>query len=136
MAVTATPIFVQAANVTVIQFTSADTTVAKTVFTADATNPSVLRAINVVNDDTAVIDFDVLIDLGGSDFYLGTVQCAAGAGRTADSNGTNVLDPVAIPGLNDDGELFLPPAAEIKLACKATMTAAKIADVTAVGADY
>lgn len=135
MASNTAPIFVLSPNVAVMTIVPADTTSLKTLFTPGA-NGSLLTDLNVVSDDTALVDLDLYLTVSATNYRIGTIPVAIGAGVTAASNAVNGLDPTKIPGLAADGTLWLPSGTVLKGAAKATVTAAKTVTIVAFGGDY
>jgi hypothetical protein len=131
------PIFIKAANVAECTYLPADTTTPKVVFTPDATNGSKLFAINTTSDDTANHSVQVWIYDGSTNYLLGTVPVPAYSGTDGVNKSVNLLDPVYLPCLDADGELFLPSGSyTVKCSTKVTVTAAKTLTFIAMGANY
>lgn len=123
------PIFEASANNVGTQFTSADTTAKKTVFTAGA-NGSRIDSISICTNDTAAVNLAVYFTIGGTDYYQGVINVPLGSGYTT---------VVKVEGLQTIallGYIFLPASAVLKMNCVATMTAAKTTDVVVQGGDY
>lgn len=130
MAANTTPIFEAVPNNNGVTFTSADTTSKKTVLTGD-TDGTRIDMISCSTDDTAAVNLAFYIEVGGTDYYIGNVQLAAGSGYT------NIARVDAITTLSPTlGYLFIGNGNELKVNCVATMTAAKTTTVFAMGGDY
>lgn len=125
-----TPIFIIAAIDRGVQVTSADTTAKKTVATA-GTNGALIEALWIQSNDTAAVNAQFYINDGATDFYIGVVAVPIGSGYTtvARVDAMATLSPLL-------GYLRLGPSYILKVACLATMTAAKTMDVLAMGGDY
>jgi len=107
-----------------------DTTVAITLVTGGA-NGTRIDSIMCSTNDTAAVNLRFYVDNGGADLYLGVVALAIGSGYTTvvRVEGMATLSPSL-------GYLILANASELKVSCLATMTAAKITTVVALGGDY
>jgi len=107
-----------------------DTTVAITLITG-ATAGTRIDSLMCSTDDTAAVNLKFFIDNGGADLYLGVVNVPIGSGYTT------VARVEAMATLSPSlGYLVLPNASELKVGCVATMTAAKVTTVVAMGGDY
>lgn len=126
-------------NSLTVNFTSADTTVAKKIFGAGA-NDSDLKIISATSDDTAAINLRLYTRRGGVSYPIGCVRIPTLSGTDGAAPAKNLLNTVDIPGLALDPVLkpYLPVMAgdEIWAAPLATMTAAKTCSVTCIGHDY
>ena len=113
-----------------VQFTDADTTTKKNIQTGGA-NGTRIDAIFCSTNDTVAVNLAFYINDGVTDFYIGNVNVPRGAGYTTVGRveAMAVLSPVL-------GYLVLPASYILKANCVATMTAAKITDVLAMGGDY
>lgn len=135
MAVNTQPIFVKTANNAEATFVNADGTTPKDLIIAP-TDGTKIFAINVTSDDTATVNMKVFLHDGSTAYLLGTVAVPTLAGTNGSAPAVNVLDPTAIPGLDADGELFLPAGYKIQVAPLAAVTAAKTVTVVGLGANY
>lgn len=130
MAANTSPIFEKTSAPTGLQFTSADTNTKKTLATGGADGTRI-DSISLCSNDTAAIVLNFYLNIGGTDFYIGCVTVAIGAGYTT------VLRQDAIPTIAPLlGYLWLGSGHILKCACNATMTAAKTLDVVALGGTY
>lgn len=129
------PIFALTANHTGQTFVNADGTGKKTVFTAGS-NGSLLESISAVSDDTALVNLDVWITLGGTDYAVGTRQVPIGGGNTVDTATVSLLDQTKHPWVRADGSIFLPSGALVKVSPRAAVTAAKTVTVVGHGSDF
>jgi hypothetical protein len=130
MAANTSPIFELTPLFDGVTLTDADTTVAKLVATG-GTDGTRIDALMCSTNDTATVNLKWFIDAGGADLYLGNVNLPIGAGYTtvARVDAISTLAPTL-------GYLWLPPAAELKVGCVATMTNAKTTTVVVMGGDY
>jgi hypothetical protein len=132
------PRFAANANIGTQTFVNADGTASKVVFTAGS-NGSRLDALNIASTDTAAHDVQVLLNIGGSDVPIGTINVAIGAGNSSTVNSKNVLaDPnlgLTISDPYGNRVLELPAAATVKLAMAVAVTSGKTVSVTAMGGD-
>lgn len=144
MVTTATPIFPQVLDSVITQFTNADTTTAKAIFTP-GTNGSVVNSVLVYSNDTAAVNLQLGIYDGSSNFLIGTVTIAAGSGNTGTVPTIDLLRSVQwgsqlYTGFNYDANgnktLFLPSGYKLYANCLATMTSAKVCNVFVQGGDY
>lgn len=143
MAANTDPIFIVQPNVQVTEIDNADGTTAVKIWEPDETlaNGGILRAINVTNDEgtNAQIDVDILISdttAGTNKYYLGTVRCTAGLGRTANTDSVNALDPTSIAGLTDDGEILVPDNFSLWAQLQVAMSSGDVCHIVAIGGDY
>jgi hypothetical protein len=127
------------ANTASVTFTSADTTALKTLFTAGA-DDSDLKSVIAVTDDTAAINLKVYVTRGGTDYLIATVNIPIASGTNGTTPAVDVLNAISFPGLPMDSvqKRYLPlkTGDVVKVACLATMTAAKTLTVSAFGQDY
>jgi hypothetical protein len=107
-----------------------DTTVAITLITG-GTNGTRIDSLMCSTNDTAAVNLRFYVDNGGADLYLGVVLLPIGSGYTTVVR-VEAMATLA-PGL---GYLVLQSASELKVSCLATMTAAKLTTVIALGGDY
>jgi hypothetical protein len=130
MAQNTSPIFELVPTVAGAQFTDADTTAKKTIQTGGA-NGSRVDAIAVSSSDTAAVNLAFYINNGAVDLYIGVVNAPIGSGYTTvvRVEAMTILSPVL-------RYLVLPSGYILKVACVATMTAAKVVNVVAIGGDY
>jgi len=101
-------------------FTSADTTVAKTILTAPG-GPFHLFEVLISSDDTAVQVVDIFLRVGSTNFLLGSVSVPAGSGKAGalPVYFVKTVLPDTLIGLDVGG------ATSLQAATEATMTAAK-----------
>lgn len=124
------PIFELVPTIKGQQFAAADTTTKKTLQTG-GTNGTRIDSIMCSTNDTAAVNLQFYINDGSTDFYIGVVNVPIGSGYTT------VVRVDAIATLSPSlGYLVLPATYTFKVACLATMTAAKTTDVVAMGGDY
>lgn len=130
MAANTLPIFEETPAVQGNQFTSADTTNKKDIWTPGA-DGSRIDMIKCITNDTAAVDVTFYINDGTTDFNIGNVRVPLGSGYT------NVAHVDAMTTLSPTlGYLYIPAGGKLKAKCVATMTAAKDLDVVAMGGDY
>jgi hypothetical protein len=115
---------------------NADGTAKKTIFTADATNGSILTGIAVTSDDTADRVLNVYLTLGGTDYLVGAVPVPLTAGSVSTVPAVNLLALSYLPWLNGDGTWGLSPGAIVKVAVQVAVTAAKTITIAALGMNY
>lgn len=127
------------ANNQSIALTSADTTVATLCFTAGADDSDV-KAIIVTTNDTTLINLQLFIVRSAVNYLLGTIRIAVLSGTDGASVGVDLLNSVGMTGLPLDavGKRYIPMKTgdTLKVACVATMTAAKTCWVSVLGQDY
>jgi len=105
------------------------------VFTAGASGGK-CSAINVCSDDTATVNMQVFYHNGTAAFLLGTVPVPTLSGANGVVAAVNLLNPLYIPGLDQDGELLLPTGHKLQVAPLVAVTAAKTVNVVGMGYDY
>lgn len=113
-----------------LQFTSADTTTKKTLYTAGS-NGGRVDEIFLSSNDTSQVNLQFYINDGATDFYIGVVAIPIGSGYTTVVRvGAMVtLSPVL-------GYLALKAAYVLKCSCLSTMTGSKTLDVVAQAGDF
>jgi len=114
-----------------VTFTSADTTVAKNIFTAPG-GPWRVNAINITSDDTATINLDIFVRSGATNYLLGSVTVPAGSGKA----GVAPVEFFAAIMPTSEAGIDLTGAQGLQAACEATMTAAKTCTVQVYGGLY
>lgn len=129
------PIFGLTAKNTAVTIVAAGGTTKVDIFTA-GTNGGKCTAINVCSDDTATVEMQVFYHNGTTAILLGTVDIPTLAGVDGVTPSKNLLDALLVPGLDQDGELFLPTGHKLQVAPKAAVTAAKTVSVVGLGYDY
>lgn len=121
--------------------TSADTTAWKTVYAA-AADDAIVKGLAATSDDTAAINVRIGIDVAGAGTvrHIGTVNVPIASGTNGVANAVDLLNAIALPFLPVDrnGKRIIPLKAGdlLKVACLATMTAAKTLTVTAFAEEY
>lgn len=120
---------------------AADTTAAKTVFTAGSEG-SVVKALQAVSDDTSARVLNVYVNTGAGDLYLGSVNVPtlSGTNGLSTAPAVDLLSGTLMPGLPYDANgkrvLPLPAGALLKVSSQTTVTSAKTVTVTALAEDY
>jgi hypothetical protein len=126
----------------VTQFLPADTTVAKDILPADATNDRRIYGITIYTDESAAKDVKLSISDGTTTWIMTTIAIPLNSGNT------NAIVPVDIfastqisPFIkNRDASgapyLHIPATWSIKLNYVVTMTAAKTANIVIIGETY
>lgn len=130
MAANTAPIFELVVRALGIQFTSSDTTTAKSFGTIGSSGTRV-DSIMCSTNDTAAVNLAFYFNDGSTNFYVGVVNVPIGSGYTtvARVEAMSILSPSL-------GYLVVPSGYTLKAGCVATMTAAKTTDVVAMGGDY
>lgn len=131
MAANVAPIFVKNPSAgTPAVFAAADTTTKKSLYTAGAEGAR-LDAIYCSSNDTAAINLEFHITIGGTDYYIGVVNIpiSAGYGAVVKVDAVTTLAPLL-------AYLVLPASGILKANCLVTMTAAKVCTVVPQGGDY
>jgi len=126
-------------NATFTTFTSADTTVAKSIFVAGA-DDSDLKLLQITSNDTSTVNLQLFVRRSSTNYLLGVIQVVTLSGTNGTAAAVNGLNTTQLPGLVFDAMLkaYLPLKAgdEVYAAPLVTMTAAKTLTVTAIGHDY
>lgn len=135
MAVNTDPIFARVPNLAEVTHVPADTTTKKDVCVASA-NGTVLKAINCTSDDTAEVNMQVFLYDGSTAYLMGTVSVPTLSGTDGETPAVNLLDPTAIPGLDENGHLFIASTYKVQVAPLATVTTAKTVTSIGVAVDY
>lgn len=138
MAVTAKPIFIQAVNVGLATIVPADTTAAKTIFTAGA-NGSRVSAITVHSTDTALRDVVLSLVRSATSYPLFTISVPINAGNTNAIGALDLLRSPLLPGLPYDAfgnrYIDLKSGDTLTINTTTTVTAAKQITAAALGGD-
>ena len=120
---------------------SSDTTAWKSVYTA-ASDDAVIKGLSAASDDTAAINLRIGIDVGGAGtvYQIACVNIPIAAGTGGAVNAIDLLNASALPFLPVDrnGKRVIPLNGGdiLKVACLATMTAAKVLTVVAFVEEY
>lgn len=117
-------------------FVNADGTNKKTIFTAQATNGSILTGISVTSDDTSDRNMAIYLTISGTDYLVGVVPIPLASGSAGTVAAVNLLSLSYLPWLNGDGSWGLPPGAIVKVAMLVAVTSGKTITVNPVGMDY
>ena len=117
-----------------VEFTSADATSKKTVYTGNSSGNNAgsrIDSLMISTSDTSDVNLAFYVTVGGTDYYIGVVKVPTGSGYTTVPRveGLTTLSPTT-------GYFVLGPGDVLKAACVATMTAAKVTDVVAQLGDY
>lgn len=126
--------FTQTIKTPCVALTSANTTVAATLYTA-STNDAVVKSLVVSTNDSTAVNLVVSINNGTSDFILGTVNIPINSGYTGAIASVDILGSSLLPGLprdiNNRAVISLQAGHILKVGALATMTAAKTCNVIA-----
>lgn len=145
MAANTTPIFPAALALALTAFTSADTTVAKNIYTPTLANGARVDCINVTNTDTAGYIVQLFARIGSTNFLIGTAAIPASAGNLSTVQPVNLLEAIAAassgpsPFLIDPSGnkyLYLGSTASLQLAITTTMTAAKTVAIAVSAGEF
>lgn len=135
MAANTTPIFVLTANVAEVTFVNADGTTAKDLVSAGTDGTKVFR-INCTSSDTATVEMEVYLHDGTTAYLLGTVDVVTLSGTDGATAAVNLLDSTLIPGVDADGELFIPSGYKLQVAPKAAVTATYTVTIVCFAGNY
>ena len=139
MAVTATPAFPQAINTAVQTILPADTTTAKTIFTAGA-NGSKIDAIFVTSTDTAARDLILNVVVSATAYPIGIVSIPITAGTVSTVPTVDYLRSAQVPSFSFDafGNKCMYIAAGVTLTANVgvAVTAAKVITIVVQGSDF
>lgn len=136
MAVNTKPMFVGKTKGTGTTWTNSDAAnTKKTVFTAAATEGSMLTALACTSSDTSDRVFNLYMNDGSTDFLVGSKTAGAGAGTGALGGLNFMADMAAFPFLTADG-LLVPYGWSVKLENATQVTAAKTVTFVALGGDF
>lgn len=135
--------FTSAPFVEATTFTIGDTTVAKTILTADNTYARRVYGISVFTDESAAKDITIqLVNPSATAFKLTTLQIAINAGNTnailpADLFTHTQMAPI-VKQRDAAGAAYLniPIGWSLKVAYSASMTTAKVANFVVIGETY
>lgn len=120
-------------------FVNADSTTAKTLYTAGA-NDAVVKCINLASNDTSTVNVQLLVNDGTADRLIGTVAVATLSGTNGSAASVDALTGSLLPSLPYDanGKRVLPLQAGhiLKWAPVAAVTAAKTVTAFVVAEEY
>jgi hypothetical protein len=126
-------------NVGVQQILPADTTTAKTAFTAGASGSKLAALVATNTDAAAAYGVQVFLKRSATSYLLGTVNVPLSAGNTVAAPAVDLLGAVGMPGLafDNDGQHYLPlmTGDTIMVASLTTVNAAKVLSFVASGGD-
>lgn len=127
------PIFEAVPVNTGVALTSTNTTAKELLLTAGG-NGTRIDGIFCSTDDTSAVNLAFYInDNGTDDWYIGNVLVPPGSGYTTVAR----VDALATLGIGSPKYLTFPANyGSLKVACVATMTAAKTTTILVVGGDY
>jgi hypothetical protein len=136
MAVSNVPIYPQTVVNAAVTIANADGTSTKTLRTG-STNGDKIESISITSDDTAAKVLNVYMNVGGTDYRVGTINVPAGAGTDAAATpAVSMLEsssmmPWVRRDSNGRGYLYLASGNILKVAAQATLTAGKTIYVVA-----
>lgn len=138
MAVTATPIFVQAPKLAITAYTTASGTVTHV---TGGTNGSKISSLTAVSNSTSAHVFTVALSSGGTAVTLGAVSIPASAGTDGSTPGIDIFSAQYIPGLPVDGAgqpyVTLPSTLyTMTVVASATINTGKQVSIVSVYGDY
>lgn len=138
MAVTATPVFSQAINSTLVTIVNADSQAYKTAFTAGA-NGSIITAMIVSSTDTSARDITVNITRSATNYQLSQINIPLTAGALNSAPCVNILGNTQLPGLEIDANgnpiIRLKSGDTLTVNAPVSITAAKTVTVFCAGED-
>ena len=136
MAVNTKPMFVGKTKGTGTTWTNSDAAATKkTVFTAAASEGSLLTALAVTSSDTSDRVFNLYLNDGSTDFLIGSKSVSAATGTAAAPSLNFMADTITFPFLSPDG-LLVPYGWAVKLENVTQVTAAKTVTFVALGGDF
>ena len=130
MAVTATPIFPQTINNTVVTIVNADASNLKTVYTAGAAGSRVENLL-VTNTDTNPYTVQITVVISATNYLIGSVTVPLSAGNTTAAPSVNLFSalnnfgPYLCKDSNGNPYLYLASGSTLKVNTTGTVTAAK-----------
>lgn len=133
------PIFIGTLHSDGTSWTNSDAAATtKDVFTADATDGSLLTAIAATSTETANdVAFAILLHDGSTAFLVGTIIVLRNSGFNGVAAAANLLGSLAAcPWLNSDGSLPVPAGWKVQLKNITQVASGKQIDVVAIGGDY
>jgi len=116
-----------------VQIKIADTTVAKTVFTA-GTDGATINQLTATTDDTSAVTLSLAINDGTLTNIIGQITVPIGSGTTT-TPATNLFNPDFIRMLQEDGSLVLEATNTLEVNATVTVTSGKTVYVTAAAGD-
>jgi len=111
-----------------IQILPADTTDLKTLITAGA-NGALIKEIYITTDDTSDVDVELYLNNGTTDFLMCSYKIPTLSGKSGNLS-------VKLLSVTNRNEIRLQSTYTLKIKAVATITAAKVVDITAEAYDY
>lgn len=133
---TPTPVFPQTIVNAAVAIVNADSTNYKTIRTG-STNGDKIESISITSTDTTARVLTVGINVGGTDYIVGTINVPIGAGTDAAATpAVSMLESISMmPWIRQDqngrGYLYLANGNILKVKAQVAVTAAKEIDVVA-----
>lgn len=124
-----------------VAIVNADSTNKKTLYTG-AANGSKLESISITSTDTVARVLNIYHTIGGTDYFVGTVNVPITAGTDAAITAavsvleSNLMLPWIRYDSNGRGYLYLANGDILKFAAQVAVTAAKEIDIVCQGGDY
>lgn len=122
-----------------VTFVNADSTTAKTVFTAGS-NDSICDMMTLCTDDTSSVNMHLYANDGSTNYLIGTVRAVTLSGTDGAANAIDMLNSTACPHLsiNDAGKrcIKVKTGWVLKVAPVAAVTSGKTAWIFAAGDDF
>lgn len=141
----ANPIFPATVASPPVQFTSADTTVAKAIYTPTGTSGARVDGLIVSNNDTVAYDFQLFLRVSTTSYLIGTASIPANAGQNNNVQPVNLLAAIAAASggpnpfpVDQNGNMYLMLGAGAALwaGSKTTITAAKAVAIIPQAGEY
>lgn len=130
------PIFQTKPKTVCTVMNNASGTALQTLYTAGATDGSLLDNVAVTSDDTSAVILVVTVNDGSTDCKVGEVTIPIGAGTDGTTPAVNLFNTTALPFLQTGGGLPLGVSGVLKVNAKSSITSTKIVNLVAFGGDY
>ena len=118
---------------------NADGTASKQIYQAPA-NGARIDSLNLASTDTAAHDIQLIINKGGTDYLVGTISVAIGAGNTSGTGAKNALAdaniPLAVIDAYGNKVIWLEGNAILKVLAPVAVTSGKQITITGLAGEF
>lgn len=130
------PVFVLNAAIGAVSFANADSTNAKVIIAAQATEGTRVEKLLATSDDTSPRIMALELFDGSTAYVIGTITVGALSGTDGSAASVNLLNSVQSPWAATDGSISLKPGWSLRARALVAITAAKKLSIVALGGDF
>lgn len=131
------PAFISAPKSPAVQIVNGTGTAYVSLMVAGANGARVDAGFITNSDSGNAYVASLAIRIGATDFPIGEVPVAAGAGTNGTTKAVSLLNETDLPGLvNTDGVLYLGASCELRVKAKTLVSGANVLTFVATGGDY